>query len=178
MHLHLNVLTILNSKPVVSNCVIFNHRVYNQRHQLKIKGEGIDVPLNDERIEMLNEIGFCWNSKSDDEWREIDRDRRREKSQDGWDDKYSKLLTFKKKHGECHGHISNTTFLTFVFSLFFDTAECFHILLGHTLVPKTYKTDQPLSSWVFRQRRQHGFRELGQRNSLSENRMKQLNDVS
>ena len=69
-------------------------------------------------------------------------------------------------------------FHIFVFSSFFDTAECFHILLGHTLVPKTYKTDQPLSSWVFRQRRQHGFRELGQRNSLSENRMKQLNDVS
>jgi hypothetical protein len=111
MHLHLNVRTILI--PVVSNCVIFNHRVYNQRFQFKKKGEGIDVPLNDERIETLNEIGFCWKAKSDDEWRENDRDRRREKSQDGWDDKYSKLLTFKKKHGECHRYPYTSLHLLF-----------------------------------------------------------------
>jgi len=120
--------------------------VYNQRFQFKKKGEGVDVPLNDQRIETLNNIGFCWKAKSDDEWRESDRDRRREKSQDGWDDKYTKLIAFKKKH-------------------------------GHTLVPKTYKKDQPLSSWVFRQRRQHGFRKLGQPNSLSEDRLEKLKDI-
>jgi hypothetical protein len=75
-------------------------RVYNQRFQFKKKGEGDDVPLNDERIEKLNAIGFCWKAKSNDEWRESDRDRRREKSQDGWDDKYAKLVTFQKRKGE------------------------------------------------------------------------------
>ena len=111
MHLHLNVLTILI--PVVSNCAFFNHRVYHQRKQFKKKSEGIDVPLNDERIEMLNKIGFCWQANCDDEWRENDRDRRREKSQDTWDDKYSKLLTFKKKHGECHRYLYTSLHLLF-----------------------------------------------------------------
>jgi len=95
MHLHLNVLTILI--PVVSNCAFFNHRVYKQRLYFRRKGEGIDVPLNDERIKKLNEIVFCWKARSDD-------------GRDIWDDMYSKLLAFKKKHRECHGQ---QLFLTF-----------------------------------------------------------------
>jgi hypothetical protein len=67
--------------------------------------------------------------------------------------------------------MDNNFFLpSFVFSLFFDTAEFFHILLDHTVVPRT--TDQSLSSWVYRQRKQHS---LGK---LSEYRMNKLNDVS
>lgn len=120
--------------------------VYNQRYQYKKKSEGKDVPLNDERIKKLDSIGFCWKAKSDGEWRESDRDRRRESSQDSWESKFERLVQFKEKH-------------------------------GHTLVPKQYKSDQSLSSWVFRQRRQYSFLMNGQSSSLSNDRLEKLKEI-
>lgn len=78
------------------------YRVYNQRYQYKKKSEGKDVPLNDERIQKLDSIGFCWKAKLDGEWRESDRDRRRENSQDSWESKFERLVRFKEKHGKFH----------------------------------------------------------------------------
>lgn len=120
--------------------------VYNQRFQYKKKLEGQDVPLDDQRIKKLNEIGFCWKAKSDEEWRVSDRVRRRENSQDGWESKYERLVKFKEKH-------------------------------GHTLVPKQYKSDQSLSSWVFRQRRQYKFLMDGKPSSLSNDRLEKLKEI-
>lgn len=121
--------------------------VYNQRFQFKKMNEGVDVPLDEERIKKLNAVGFCWKAKTNEAWRESDRVRRREKSQDGWDEKFEALVDFKKKH-------------------------------GHTCVPKTYKPDQPLSSWVFRMRRQYGFRMAGKINNMSDDRLERLKKVS
>jgi hypothetical protein len=50
-------------------------------------------------------------------------------------------------------------------------------LLGHTLVPKQYKSDQSLSSWVFRQRRQYSFLMNGEASSLSTDRLEKLKQV-
>mmetsp|Transcript_4678 Transcript_4678/g.8962 ORF Transcript_4678/g.8962 Transcript_4678/m.8962 type:complete len:607 (+) Transcript_4678:206-2026(+) len=120
--------------------------VYNQRYQYKKKFEGKDVPLNDKRIQKLESIGFCWKAKLDGEWKDHDRDRRRESSQGSWESKFERLVQFKEKH-------------------------------GHTLVPKQYKSDQSLSSWVFRQRRQYTFLMNGQFSSLSNDRLEKLKEI-
>ena len=50
---------------------------------------------------------------------------------------------------------------------------------GHARVPKNYPTDQPLSSWVFRQRGYHKkFDKEGKKNPLDIKREQKLESVS
>ena len=50
-------------------------------------------------------------------------------------------------------------------------------LVGHTRVPKVYKLNQPLSTWVFRQRAHYRRRSEGEINAMSDKRLKLLKKV-
>lgn len=58
--------------------------VKRQRYQFKLKLEGKHSTLSDERIRMLNTIGFVWNSHDA-----------------VWEERVQDLLHFKRSHGHC-----------------------------------------------------------------------------
>lgn len=49
---------------------------------------------------------------------------------------------------------------------------------GNVMVPKKYPPNQSLSSWVQRQRAMYRFRRLGKKNSMTDCRMKKLQDMA
>jgi hypothetical protein len=58
--------------------------VKRQRYQYKLKADGTRSTLSDERVRLLNKIGFIWNSH------------------DGvWEERWNELLLYKKTHGDC-----------------------------------------------------------------------------
>ena len=61
---------------------------------------------------------------------------------------------------------------------YFDELVEFKEMFGHTLVPKVYRENPLLSSWVFRQRKHYRLREEGKAHSMTDQRLEQLEDVS
>ena len=61
---------------------------------------------------------------------------------------------------------------------YYDELVEFKCIHGHTMVPKVYKENQSMSSWVFRQRKYFRLREQGKAHSMTDERLKQLEDVS
>jgi hypothetical protein len=59
--------------------------VKRQRYQFKLKSEGKHSTLSDERMEILNTIGFVWS-------RHTVR----------WEERYRELLDFARRHGHCN----------------------------------------------------------------------------
>lgn len=58
--------------------------VKRQRYQFKLKLEGKRSTLSDERVRLLNQIGFIWNSHDV-----------------VWEERWYELLAFKQIHGHC-----------------------------------------------------------------------------
>lgn len=58
--------------------------VKRQRYQFKLKLEGKRSTLSDERVRLLNQIGFIWNSHDV-----------------VWEERWYELLAFKQMHGHC-----------------------------------------------------------------------------
>jgi Helicase associated domain len=59
--------------------------VKRQRYQFKLKGEGKHSTLSDERMEILNTIGFVWS-------RHTAR----------WEERYRELVDFARRYGHCN----------------------------------------------------------------------------
>jgi hypothetical protein len=58
--------------------------VKRQRYQYKLKVDGTRSTLSDERVRLLNKIGFIWNSH------------------DGvWEERWNELLLYKRTYGDC-----------------------------------------------------------------------------
>lgn len=60
---------------------------------------------------------------------------------------------------------------------YFNELVKFKEVHGHTMVPKVYKENQALSSWVFRQRKHFRLREQGLEHSMMDYRLQQLQDI-
>jgi hypothetical protein len=60
---------------------------------------------------------------------------------------------------------------------YFNELVHFKEIHGHTMVPKVYKSNQALSSWVFRQRKHYRLREEGLSHSMTDDRFQQLVDI-
>lgn len=58
--------------------------VKRQRYQYKLKCEGSRSTLSDERVRLLNQIGFIWNSHDA-----------------VWEERWNELLEFKRLYGHC-----------------------------------------------------------------------------
>jgi hypothetical protein len=58
--------------------------VKRQRYQYKLKLEGKRSTLSDERVRLLNKIGFIWNSHDA-----------------VWEERWNELLQYKRLHGHC-----------------------------------------------------------------------------
>lgn len=58
--------------------------VKRQRYQYKLKSEGKRSTLSDERVRLLDQIGFIWNSHDV-----------------VWEERWHELLAFKRGHGHC-----------------------------------------------------------------------------
>ena len=58
--------------------------VQRQRYQYRLRQEGKRSTLTDERVNLLENAGFVWNSH-----------------QTVWEDRWHELLEYKKKHGNC-----------------------------------------------------------------------------
>mmetsp|Transcript_24330 Transcript_24330/g.39541 ORF Transcript_24330/g.39541 Transcript_24330/m.39541 type:complete len:270 (-) Transcript_24330:126-935(-) len=61
--------------------------VNRQRQEHKKRGDGDISSLNDERLEQLESIGFCWGKR---------------KGQACWEEKFKQLKEYKIKHGDCN----------------------------------------------------------------------------
>jgi len=69
--------------------------VKRQRHQFKLKQEGRHSNLSDERLSLLNELGFVWDSRAA-----------------AWEERFEELKQFKKLFGHCkvtRKHVSYRT---------------------------------------------------------------------
>jgi hypothetical protein len=60
---------------------------------------------------------------------------------------------------------------------FFDLLLNFKKLNGHCAVPRRWKPDQPLASWVMRQRFQWKKMQEGSHSYLTEERLERLKDI-
>lgn len=58
--------------------------VKRQRYQYKLKVDGKRSTLSDERVRLLNKIGFIWNSHDA-----------------VWEERWNELLLYKRIHGDC-----------------------------------------------------------------------------
>jgi hypothetical protein len=58
--------------------------VKRQRYQYKLKVDGKRSTLSDERVRLLNKIGFIWNSHDV-----------------VWEERWNELLLYKRVHGDC-----------------------------------------------------------------------------
>lgn len=74
--------------PQLSNSLTFDtfraQWVKRQRYQYKLKLEGKRSTLSDERVKLLNQIGFIWNSHDV-----------------VWEERWHELIAFKNAHGNC-----------------------------------------------------------------------------
>ena len=54
-----------------------------------------------EKIELLENIGFVWQAKSNQEWRKQDCERKQGLVEEAWQNHYKSLISYKEKHGHC-----------------------------------------------------------------------------
>ena len=74
-----------HSNSLVVNFDTFRAQwVKRQRYQYKLKLEGKRSTLSDERVKLLNQIGFIWNSHDV-----------------VWEERWHELIAFKNTHGNC-----------------------------------------------------------------------------
>lgn len=66
---------------------------------MKLRNEGRESRLTDDRVEKLNSLGFVWDAKSNEEWRELDRLKKQKQADVLWDQHYKSLVAFKKGCG-------------------------------------------------------------------------------
>jgi hypothetical protein len=69
--------------PSKENSILFQW-VKRQRHQYKLKRQGQNSNLTEERIQLLESLGFVWDSHSA-----------------AWDEKFQELKEFREAHGNC-----------------------------------------------------------------------------
>ena len=132
------------------------------RGQYKSFRNGKNSTMTQERIDLLNRIGFIWNNKESirigfdirsKEWIEQDKvkiERRRrhlaKTEEDAWLKRFKELQSYKEEHGDCN-------------------------------VPKGYKECQSLGNWVNTQRVQYKRMKLGKRYSITAERIKMLKGI-
>lgn len=73
--------------------------VYLQRGLYSKFQKGQESTLTKERIQKLEDAGFVWKAKQDEEWQDKDRHRKMEMADDSWAAHYADLIAFKEKHG-------------------------------------------------------------------------------
>jgi len=73
--------------------------VFKQRSQMKLRKDGKESRLTDERANKLNDVGFVWDAKSDEEWKRLDQLKKKKQADILWDQHYNKLVAFKKEFG-------------------------------------------------------------------------------
>lgn len=127
--------------------------VHNQRTQYKLLTEGKHSRITEERVELLQALGFVWNTREmmpliENEHGEKQRLPRRRKPQD---DKWLRRLH------ELKAYIS---------------------LRGNTLVPQSYAANPALGKWVSYQRTQYKLLKEGKPSQMSEERIASLEEVS
>ena len=75
------------------NCLVPQHYPDNkalgkwvdtQRTQYRLRNEGKQTPLTEERIKKLEDLGFVWSHQGN-----------------SWDDRYIQLVEYKAEHGNC-----------------------------------------------------------------------------
>lgn len=103
--------------------------VKRQRYQYRLRTENKPSTMTDDRIAVLERIGFVWDSHVA-----------------AWDDRMAELLEYKEMYGHCN-------------------------------VPSNYTPNRQLAVWVKRQRRQYKFFLAKKPSSMTEKRIKALEDV-
>ena len=103
--------------------------VKRQRYQHKLKQEGRHSTLSDERLALLEEMGFVWDSHKA-----------------AWEERLNELRDFRKTHGHCN-------------------------------VPSTYDKIPPLAVWVKCQRRQYKLFIKGEKSTMTQERIAQLDSL-
>jgi hypothetical protein len=78
---------------------ILLYRVYLQRGLYSKLGKGGESTLTKERVQKLEDAGFVWKAKRDEEWQEKDRHRKIDMADDSWAKHYEDLCAFKEQHG-------------------------------------------------------------------------------
>ena len=197
--------TILPSKIIQKwfKTLTWKFRVRTQHSKYKKKSEGHAVNFFDEQIKRLNDIGFCWDCKTDDNWKEHENNKRYLKSGALWDERYERLLKVRTTLLETYigtkGYLclklltssfrqSNLIWVVqgnpwcvyineFFFVTWFWCFAHFQNKLGHCNVPKVHKEDQVLSSWVYCQRKQYKLKQEGKQNSMKDDRLIRLVEV-
>lgn len=93
-HGHCLVPKIYPENQSFSTWVYKQRADYRQRQKNRHKG-----PMNDERLQKLNEIGFVFRAKSTKEQMEFERQRRQPSDDKKWDNFFDQLCAFKASHG-------------------------------------------------------------------------------
>jgi hypothetical protein len=76
---------ILTHCPLLSLCMFDYYIDIRQRRQYKLLEEGKATTLTPDRLELLNSLGFVWDSH------EVN-----------WSEKFGALLAFKRDNGDCN----------------------------------------------------------------------------
>lgn len=71
--------------------------VKRQRHQYKLRASGKHSHLTDERVQLLEDIGFIWDSHDA-----------------AWEENYEGLLEFHRKNGHCHVPVAEARLSTWM----------------------------------------------------------------
>ncbi|GFH61993.1 hypothetical protein CTEN210_18469 [Chaetoceros tenuissimus] len=103
--------------------------VYTQRQQYKKLLEGLKTCMTNERVRILEGIGFEWAPMKDT-----------------WNHRFEELKNFKARYGHCN-------------------------------VPHKYEPNKTLAGWVHHQRYQFQLMSKGSNTQITEDRIKQLNDI-
>lgn len=127
--------------------------VKRQRYQYKLKVDGKRSTLSDERIRLLNKIGFIWNRYVASRSRPLSLLRHLtinflshspNSSHDAvWEERWNELAMYKRLHGDC-------------------------------IVPSNYEKNPQLAVWVKRQRRQYKFYNENKPTSMTKERIARL----
>lgn len=76
---------------------ILSQWVKRQRHQYKLRSAGKRSHLTDERVQMLEDIGFIWDSHAA-----------------AWEENFESLRAFQQRHGHCHVPIAEPRLSTWM----------------------------------------------------------------
>jgi len=92
--------------------------LFAQRQQKRLLDENQHSKLNNEKVKLLEDIGFVWRAKLSKEWKDKDRHRKQMMLEESWQLQFKKLGVFKQKHGhtrvpkvyKCDPALSNWVF--------------------------------------------------------------------
>mmetsp|Transcript_44027 Transcript_44027/g.44536 ORF Transcript_44027/g.44536 Transcript_44027/m.44536 type:complete len:479 (-) Transcript_44027:156-1592(-) len=178
--------------------------VSQQRHNYKLKLNGKNSPMTDDRVFALNSIGFTWASGKRDNWKTM----------------YQTLSKFRSEHGNCcvpqnskkHIKLKNWIYkqrqnyrtrkegkrtsmseeqvrkldsIGFVWSMNrYDDWQCMYEALveyfvehGHSIVPVKYVTNPKLGRWTSQQRNDYKLHKEGKTSSMTPARINMLENL-